>query len=281
MFVSPEIFKHKHGNVFQCSIDLVAICWNLTGEHPKLLLAHFLSLSGCALAAWVFILPHYFSHGMGNALFGVLWLLALASFAIIIGNAVLMVGAQQVLNGELPSLRAGFRVAFSRLPQLLGWIIIATVFGALIRIVQGFLERLWSLGGRIFGATAGIGWGVMTYFVLPLMIFDGIGPLAALRHSSDMVEKTWLRQILGDVSLGLVYMLFAIPGFLLCFFVGGPAAILLGLMYFIPLLISYGVTSAIYQTALYQFALSDEVPRGFEPVFAPEMSSPNENVPSE
>jgi Family of unknown function (DUF6159) len=281
MFVPPSTFKRGGGNIFERSSALVRICWKLAGEHPKLLLAHLLSLSGCALAAWAFILPNVFGRGMGNALLGILWLLALASFAIIMGNAVLIVGAQRVLIGEKPSLREGFLVAFTRLPQLLAWIFIVSVFGALITIVQRLLERLSSLGGFIFGTTAGIGWGVTTYFVLPLVVLDGMGPFAALRRSAEVAGKTWLRQIMGDVSLGLVYVFFAIPGFLLCSFVGGPTAFLLGLMYFVPLLISYGVVSAIYQTALYRFALSDEVPRGFEPVFAPEVSPPKETVHSD
>jgi hypothetical protein len=262
----------SRGKVIQRSIDLVGICWTLASQHPKLLLAHTLPLSASFLAGWEFIVPQYFHAGISRALTGILLLLGLASLGIVAGNAVLIVGAQRVLAGEQPSLREGFRVAFSRTRQLVGWVIISALVGTLIKVIQGLIERVSPLGGSVFGATAGISWGLTTYFVLPLMVIEGQGPIEALRSSAGLAEKSWVRQVLGDVSLGLAFLLLAIPGLFLVWVVWpSPMGFGLALLYFAPLCMSYGVATAIYQAALYRFALTGEVPQHFEPVFAPEV----------
>lgn len=270
MFVQTQ--TKSRGNVIQRSIDLVRICWTLIVQHPKLLLAHALSLSSSFLAGWVFIVPHFFQMGILCALTGTLLLMALASLGIVVGNAVLIVGAQRVLDGEQPSLREGFRVAFFRTPQLVGWVIISAFVGTLITIIQGLIERVSSLGGLVFGATSEIGWGLTTYFVLPLMVLEGKGPIKALRSSADLAGQTWIRQVLGDVSLGLAFLLLAIPGLIFLWIVWPrPMGLELALLYFAPLCMSYGFAMAIYQAALYRFASTGEVPQHFEPVFAPEV----------
>ena len=262
----------SRGNVIQRSIDLVGICWRLTSQHPKLLLAHALSLSSSFLAGWVFIVPHFFQMGILRALTGILWLMCLASLGIVVGNAVLIVGAQRVLAGEEPSLREGFRVAFSRTPQLFGWVIISALVGTLIKAIQGLIERASPLGGSAFGTTATIGWGLTTYFVLPLVVIEGQGPIEALRSSTSLAGKSWVQQVLGDVSLGLAFLLMAIPGLFVVWMVWPSLmAFVLVLLYFAPLCIGYGTASAIYQAALYRFALTGEVPHQFEPIFAPEV----------
>ena len=261
--------RPKHGNIIQRSINLVEICWILTGDHPKLLLAHAISLTASLLAGWVFIVPAYFHSTYPHALLGILLLLALASFGILIGNVVLIVGAQRILDGQTPSLREGFRVAASRLPQLIGWVIIAAIVGTVMKVIQGMIERISSIGGFLFGMAAELSWGLATYFVVPLMIIEGQGPIEAIRASTELAEKSWIREVLGDVSLGLAFLLFSIPGVLVAWFY--PSGQILTLLYFIPLFIAYGVTTSIYQAALYRFAMTGEVPQKFEPVFAPEI----------
>ena len=93
MFVPQQ--RPKRGNIIQRSINLVEICWTLTGNHPKLLLAHAISLTASLLAGWAFIVPNYFfvHASIPHALFGVFLLFALASLGILIGNVVLIVGA--------------------------------------------------------------------------------------------------------------------------------------------------------------------------------------------
>lgn len=58
--------------------------------------------------------------------------------------------------------------------------------------------------------------GLTTYFLLPLIVIEGQGPLEALTNSTDLAGKSWVRQVLGDVSLSLAFILMAIPG-ILCF----------------------------------------------------------------
>ncbi len=270
MFVPQQ--RPKRGNIIQRSINLVEICWTLTGNHPKLLLAHAISLTASLLAGWVFIVPNYFfvHASIPHALFGVFLLFALASLGILIGNVVLIVGAQRILDGHAPSLREGFRVAAFRLPQLIGWVVIAAIVGTVMKVIQGMIERISSIGGFLFGMAAELSWGLATYFVVPLMIIEGQGPIEAIRASTELAGKSWIREVLGDVSLGLAFLLFSIPGFLVAWFY--PSGQILALLYFIPLVIAYGVTTSIYQAALYRFAMTGEVPQKFEPVFAPEVS---------
>jgi hypothetical protein len=102
-------------------------------RHPSLLL--FPAISGAALvavtAASIFLVTHI---GAGSGLGQPVALIAIGfawyytcTFAVVFFNAALISCALQYMANEPTSVRAGLAAAGRRLPQILGWALIATI----------------------------------------------------------------------------------------------------------------------------------------------------------
>jgi hypothetical protein len=209
------------------------------------------------------------THGSLTQLFTTTVALLIAIwFSILLGNVCLIACVQKILDGRKPSLTEGFCVTLTRIPKLIGWMVIVVFWGIPLTVIHGMLDRVSSVSGFLFGFGSSFMWGLATYFAIPLMTIENMGPIDAMRASSNLVERSWVQEVYGGVALGFVLIVVAIPSILL---MGIPSA-----GYYLPalslflILLAYGVASSIYQTALYRFANTGEVPQGFESIFAPE-----------
>jgi len=113
-----------------------------------------------------------------------------------------LVGAAMIrLDGGDPTLGDGFRIAFSRLPQIIGYALIAATVGMILRAIS---ERAGLLG-RIVSGLLGFAWSVTTFLVVPVLVAEKIGPIEAIKRSGSLLRKTWGEQIIGNVGIGLVF----------------------------------------------------------------------------
>ena len=63
------------------------------------------------------------------------------SFIVIFFNAALVFCAMQAFAGRPPSLRAGLATAAGRLPQILGWTVVAATVGVLLNLSPDHLTK--------------------------------------------------------------------------------------------------------------------------------------------
>jgi len=82
----------------------------------------------------------------------------------------------------------------------LTWSMLSTTVGVLL----SQLERLGFLG-NIIRAILGFSWAVCSYFVVPLIIFDNMGPMQALRHGRSKFKRLWRR----GLGVAIVIFLFS------------------------------------------------------------------------
>src|SRR3989475_11630478 len=78
--------------------------------------------------------------------------------------------------------------------------------------------------GRIIAGALGAAWGIVTYLVVPVLIFEKIGPWAAVKRSGSLLRQTWGEAAGGYLSLGGIIVLLALPALLaplLGFLLGG------------------------------------------------------------
>ena len=191
-------------------------------------------------------------------------------------NAALTFCVLRCFAGQSPSIRDGLTASFGRLPQIVGWAFVATLIGGMLR---GFLDRadnddlgvvnglLVSLLIGLFGLT----WAVATYFVLPVLVVEGTGPLATIRQSAAVLRKTWGETVVGNGGFGLLQGLISLPAVLL--FVGGlvmalahqisiGALALVGLaaVYLTIVAVVFGTLGVIFRTGLYVYATTGKAP---------------------
>jgi hypothetical protein len=189
-------------------------------------------------------------------------------------NVALVACALRVHKGEEPTLRSGLAVAISRLPQILGWALVAATVGLLLNILEGVLRENLGIIGNIIGGLFEVAWSVITYFVLPVLAAEGLGPIAAVRRSSAIVRSKWGESLAGEARFGLIGLLFFLiaAGF---FFVGlalarghGPAgmaglgALLMavGVILAIATIVVLQALSAIFLSGVYMYASTGKVP---------------------
>lgn len=176
-------------------------------------------------------------------------------------NAALMGAAMVRLRGGDPTLADGFGYANRHLPQILGWALISATVGMVLRSIQ---ERSGILG-RIVVGLVGVAWQFVTYFVVPVLIFEDAGPVQAVKRSAALVKQRWGEQIAGTMGIGFASGLLSLIGVGLIVggvFVGaatrsavlGVALAVLGVLYLVGLTIVTQAMQGIYNTALYRFA---------------------------
>ena len=129
---------------------------------------------------------------------------------IIFFNSALIASTMQVVKGESPSLAYGLAAAGKRLPQIVGWALISAVVGVLLKAVENSSEK----AGRFISAILGTAWTAMAYFVVPVIVIDGVGPIKAFKQSLKTIRQTWGTALVGTFSLGLLGFLLMLPIFL-------------------------------------------------------------------
>src|SRR5207237_9612210 len=85
--------------------------------------------------------------------------------------------------------------------------------------------------GRIIAGFAGAAWGAITYLVVPVLIFEKVGPWAAVKRSGSLLRKTWGEAMGGYLTRGAIFVLLALPA-ILFFIVRGLVCAIVGLIVF-------------------------------------------------
>jgi hypothetical protein len=155
-------------------------------------------------------------------------LLVVASYVATLLTVIFMGGlvkcADEELQGRDSSFGAGLSAAMSRLPALLGWAAIETAVGWLIRAVQGNGASdnvLVTILRVVLAGLMAVAWSIISFFVLPLIILRGMGPLAAVKESVALIRRTWGMQVAGGVRIGGLIGLVAVLPALLVTVAGG------------------------------------------------------------
>jgi hypothetical protein len=270
------------------SFTLARNSWDVLRQDKKLLIFPILSGIGCFLVLASFIAPLAVirpawldallnnANGAGGNAGKSPWPFVLAFafyfcnyFVIVFCNAALISCALIRFNGGEPTIGDGINAAVSRLPQILAWALVSATVGIILKAIENGNEKV----GRFISAILGTAWAVMTFFVVPVLVVEKVGPVDAVKRSISILKKTWGEALVGQFGIGLFMFLLAIPG-IIVFGIGavlaaaqpviGVPVLLLGLVYFLLLGAISSAMHGIYLGALYQYATHGSVPGGFD-----------------
>jgi hypothetical protein len=206
-------------------------------------------------------------HPSNNLVIGAMFVFYLANyFVIIFFNTALVSAATIRLEGGDPTVRDGLRAAWNRLGVIFQWALVAATVGMVLRMIE---ERS-SLVGRLVAGLVGLAWTLATFFVVPILAFENLGPIEALKRSAELFRKNWGEQVVGTFSFGLIFFVLALPGIALPILggaIGGGTGATLGaclmVIYFIFLAVVSASTHGIFLAALYRYATRGEISPGF------------------
>ncbi|MEM9888087.1 MAG: DUF6159 family protein [Bacteroidota bacterium] len=270
-------------NVF----DRLSKGWNLglmsldvIKENPKLML--FPAFSGLAMlflslsflgSSWLFFGEGIFDVLDENATavasekigYAFLFIFYLCNYFIVIFfNIGLVHCVGKVMDGEEMTISDGIEYARSRTTTILTWAALAATVGMVLNTIQ---ERAGALGG-IITSLIGMAWNITTFFVVPVLAYEDVTPIEAIKRSGQIVKEKWGESLGSGISFSLFTMLgiflLVIPsGFLTGYLIHPAIGIITGVIAFMLVMIGVSAGKMVFLTAAYRHATAQEA-RGFD-----------------
>jgi hypothetical protein len=191
-------------------------------------------------------------------------------------NVCVVYTTKKRFEGGNSSVGEAISFAFSRIHLIILWGIVSATVGLILRLIENATEKAGAAGqliGRIVVAILGGAWGIMTIFVVPAMVYDGLGPKGAIQKSLGVLSKTWGESLMRHFALGFAQMSFVILGVIIGIILMIATAsispmvsiIILGLvvLYVIGVVLLFQILNNIFNTALYVYADKGIVPSAY------------------
>jgi Family of unknown function (DUF6159)/Protein of unknown function (DUF2510) len=157
----------------------------------------FLGISG------VVAVPLWRAYGLSP--WEVLYLLPaimVTSFIGVYFNVALVFAANEQIEGRGITVRQALGMAWSRRRVVFSWALLSAVVGVMIQTVESRL----GVFGRLLGMLGGLAWAVATFLVVPVVAFEDIGPIEALKRSSHLMKTTFGTVARGALRFGLLFI---------------------------------------------------------------------------
>lgn len=255
---------------FSYTWDLMSASWNVLKQDKELLVFPLISGVACVVVLASFAFPIWYTghwrppgpaaHWQRQAAYyGVLFLFYLCNFTVItFFNTAIIAGAVERMSGGDPTVTSCLNAAFSRLPLIFGWALVSATVGLVLRIIEDRSEKV----GAFVAGLLGMAWSIASYLVVPILVAERKGPIAALQGSASLLKRTWGEQLIGNFSFGAVFLVLSIPAYLaigLAVYAGSvlksiPLAVAAGtvaVVYLIVLALIQSALQSIFQAALY------------------------------
>jgi hypothetical protein len=170
-----------------------------------------------------------------------------------------------------------FKFALSKTWLIVQWSLLAATVGLLLRLIENFARRLGKPGQIIVSilvALLGMAWTIVTIFVVPVLVYEGLGPIEAVKKSLQVIKKTWGESLIKAIGLGFVQFLVMLGiiifsgllayGLNMAFeWKGLLAGIGIGVLLLMLVGLVFSVASTIFNTALYVYANNGQIASGF------------------
>jgi len=257
------------------TFQFMRLSWEVLKKDKELLLFPVFSGIACLLVLATFIVPLFIGEIakellgtigiIGAAIVGFVYYVVTYAVVFFFNTAVIGCAVKRLRGGD-PTVSDGFAIAFKRLPQILGWAVIAATVGMILNALE---EN--KVLGRIAALILGTAWSMTTFFAVPILVVEGKGPVQAIRDSIGLLKGTWGAQAAGNFSFGLIFFLLALPCIGIIYassLLHNPSVFLAGVIVGgLGLLILAVVQSALYaifQSAMYLHVTGEKDIDGFD-----------------
>ena len=161
---------------------------------------------------------------------------------------------------------AASRLPNTRLHRILPWALVSATVSVIIRAI----EERFGIVGRIIGSLLGAGWNVLTFLTVPIIVFEDVGPVKALKRSGSLLKETWGENVIAQLGFGLISLVAMLPGIAIaiaCIASGVSVLVVLGVVagagWVLVVATVMAALTGIYRTALYRYAADGQVPAAF------------------
>lgn len=181
--------------------------------------------------------------------------------------------------------------ALSKVHLIFMWSLLSATVGIIMMVISNMTQKAGPLGkmlGSIINTIIGGVWAIVTIFVVPAMVYDGVGPMGAIKSSVETLKKTWGESLIRHFGLGFaqgvvifvgglvwvilfIILLFTFPLFAL-------VSIIFLIMYILAVSLFFSVLNTIFNTALFVYARTGQIPSGYSEDIMKNAFKKNENA---
>ena len=187
-------------------------------------------------------------------------------------NAGLVNETTRALRGETPSVRSGLAAGWRVRRKVLVWGVVGSAFGVVIELLETSNNRFaWVVSTLLQGS-----WAVLTFFVVPVMLFTDTGVRGMFEESARTFRDVWGESLTASLGVDLLSALgfLAVVAAVLLAGVALPASagalfgvvLAVGLLLLVALLVVRAAAHAVGKAALYEYATTGTVPDLLEDV---------------
>lgn len=133
---------------------------------------------------------------------------------VTVRHAVMLAASTDaVFSGASDPIARAKEVTRSRRRAIFGWALMSILVGVVLNVLD-------SIRGvsTLISALLGIAWGLVTFLAIPVVAFEGTGPIETVKRSGQVFRERWQGQVSGQVAIGSIV---GLVGFLPAFVVIG------------------------------------------------------------
>jgi|RhiMethySRZTD1v2_1073278.scaffolds.fasta_scaffold05315_8 hypothetical protein len=251
------------------SFDVMILSYRILLRDKELIVLPLVSMT----VTVVTILTFAFGFGVtrselragGPEMYVPLFLLYVVIYTVgIFSQSAVVAGATERMRGGDPTLRSALAAAGRRIGPIIGWAIFAATIGTIIRAIQ---DRA-GIFGKVVAFIGGAAWSLATFFIVPVLLFEGKSIRDSLRRSTTLFKDVWGETLAGGVTLGLANLCITVPLVVIAVLIGVTIGKAAGIGVFIAgmiaLTILFATLQGIYLATLYRYATEGWVPAGFD-----------------
>lgn len=186
-------------------------------------------------------------------------------FLLVLLNAAVAVFALELFDGGTPTVFGSLRRTYHGGRPLAAWAFIAALVSTLLRVAQVLVPAI-----HLELVVAGFVWTFFVPLVAPIVLFEGLGPIRAVRRSTRIRRSTWVEGVSGLVSVYAMFILLGTAGvlppaigFLLADGLGLAIGLLLAAVYLVPLFFAGTTTKSVLVAVVYRYGTTGEIPPEF------------------
>ena len=263
---------------FARSRELAAASWGVLRKDKELMVLPLISGFASLVIGVSFLVPIFVTGSvtgldggtsvqLGPFQYVLLFAMYVAlAYVAVFFKVALLCGADELLRGGNPTVGSAISDATSHAGRILPWAVVSATVSVILRAIS---ERSGLLGRLVVGLV-GMAWGVVTFLVLPILVFEKVGVGQAIKRSTAMLRHTWGENLIVNAGIGLLAMVLILPAGVLVA-LGAATGTTLGLVTTIVIggLWLIGVTcwanamSSVFQLALYRYATDGVAPPAF------------------
>ena len=158
-------------------------------------------------------------------------------------------------------------VARGRLRPILGWCVVGTV----VAIALALARKKGGRAGSVLAEVGGESWSLVTFLAIPIIAFEGLGPISTMKRSVLLFRQRWGEQMTGTGSISFIFVVLSLPA--LAVLIAGVVQVadggsrlvgfvlaIAGLVGLVAVTLAGRAASATFGAILYGYATDGEIP---------------------